>query len=154
MIAAAQAAVPAGQVVSIPEETAALAGLGAVTREVVQEVGRRCPDQRIATIDVDATVSASHKREAMVAYTGDRGYQPQVAVWAELDLVVADQFRDGNVPARYAPLTVAQAAFAALPATVGHVIERAKSATSTGPPTCRSPYRRIVVSLDACQNSR
>jgi hypothetical protein len=100
LIAAAQAAVPPGQVVFIPEETAALAGLGAVNREVVQEVGRRCPDQRIATIDLDATVIESHKREALVAYTGDRGYQPQVAVWAELDLVVVDQFRDGNVGAR------------------------------------------------------
>ena len=40
------------------------------------------------------------------------------AVWAELNLVVADQFRDGNVPASFAPLPVAQAAFAALPATM------------------------------------
>ena len=41
-----------------------------------------------------------------------------VAVWAEADLVLADEFRDGNVPARQAPLTCAQLAFAALPATV------------------------------------
>jgi hypothetical protein len=128
LIAAAQAAVPAGHVVYIPEETAALAGLGTVNREVVQEVGRRCPDQRIATIDLDATVIESHKREALVAYTGDRGYQPQLAVWAELDLVVADQFRDGNVGARYAPLSVAQAAFAALPETVHEYYFRGDSA--------------------------
>jgi hypothetical protein len=36
----------------------------------------------------------------------------------ELNLVVADQFRDGNVPANFAPLPVAQAAFAALSPTV------------------------------------
>jgi len=41
-----------------------------------------------------------------------------VAVWAEADLVVADEFRDGNVPARQAPLTCAQMAFAALPPTI------------------------------------
>ena len=35
-------------------------------------------------------------------------------VWAEMNLVVADQFRDGNVLAHYEPLPVAQAAFAAL----------------------------------------
>jgi hypothetical protein len=38
-----------------------------------------------------------------------------VAVWAEADLVLADEFRDGNVPARQAPLNCAKMAFAALP---------------------------------------
>jgi len=38
-----------------------------------------------------------------------------VAVWAEGDLVLADEFRDGNVPARQDPLGCARAAFAALP---------------------------------------
>jgi hypothetical protein len=51
-------------------------------------------------------------------YEGGRGYQPVVAVWAEADLVVADEYRDGNVPARQEPLTCAQMAFAALPASV------------------------------------
>jgi hypothetical protein len=41
-----------------------------------------------------------------------------LAVWAEMDVVLADQFRDGNVPAMMEPLTVAKAAFAALPGTV------------------------------------
>lgn len=41
-----------------------------------------------------------------------------LAVWAEMDVVLADEFRDGNVPAQMAPLTVAKAAFAALPPTV------------------------------------
>ena len=30
-------------------------------------------------------------------YEGTRGYQPLVAVWAEEQLIVADEFRDGNV---------------------------------------------------------
>lgn len=41
-----------------------------------------------------------------------------VALWAELELVVADDFRHGNVPAKQAPLNCAQAAFAALPDSV------------------------------------
>lgn len=41
-----------------------------------------------------------------------------VAVWAELDLVLADEFRDGNVPARQEPLSCAKLAFAALPGTI------------------------------------
>jgi hypothetical protein len=74
--------------------------------------------QRIATIDQDATIIESHKQAALAHYDDGRGYQPMVALWAELDLVVADEFRDGNVPAKQAPLTCAQMAFAALPASV------------------------------------
>jgi DDE family transposase len=71
-----------------------------------------------ATIDQDATIIESHKQNARSHYEGGRGYQPMVAVWAEADLVVADEFRDGNVPAKQEPLTCAQLAFAALPDTV------------------------------------
>ena len=71
--------------------------------------------QRIATIDQDATIIESHKKAALAHYEGGRGYQPMVAVWAEADLVVADEFRDGNVPAKQEPLRCAQMAFAALP---------------------------------------
>lgn len=35
----------------IPEETEPLVGLGWVNRALVQELGRRCPDQRIATVE-------------------------------------------------------------------------------------------------------
>ena len=41
-----------------------------------------------------------------------------LAVWAETELILADQFRDGNVPAMQKPLDVARLAFAALPETV------------------------------------
>ena len=65
----------------------------------MREVGRRCADQKIATIDQDATLIESRKQEALRSYAGERGYQPMLAVWAEMNLVVADEFRDGNVPA-------------------------------------------------------
>ena len=51
-----------------------------------------------------------------------------LAVWAEMDVVLADEFRDGNVPAQMAPLTVAQAAFAAVPKTVTSYYYRGDSA--------------------------
>jgi len=70
---------------------------------------------RIATVDQDATIIESHKASALPHYEGGRGYQPMVAVWAEADLVLADEFRDGNVPAQQEPLNCAQLAFAALP---------------------------------------
>lgn len=119
---------PAGQVAFIPEETEPLQGLAQVNVDLVRAVAARCPDQRIATIDQDATIHESHKREARAHYEGGRGYQPMTAVWAELNLVVADQFRDGNVPASFAPLSVAQAAFVALPSTMQEYYYRGDSA--------------------------
>jgi hypothetical protein len=116
------------QIAFIPEETLPLEGLGRVNRDLVQRCGGRCPDQRIATVDQDATIIESHKRQALATYEGVRGYQPMLAVWAETGLVLADQFRDGNVPAMMEPLEVAQRAFAALPSTVKEHYYRGDSA--------------------------
>src|SRR5487761_1174447 len=117
------------QIAFIPEEGDALSGLGAVNRDLVRELGRRCPEQRIATVDQDATIIESHKREALRTYEGERGYQPMLAVWAEMDVILADEFRDGNVPAMMAPLAVAKRAFAALPETVTSFYYRGDSAS-------------------------
>ncbi len=116
------------EIAYIPEESEALRGLGAVNRSLVQEVGRRCSQQRIATVDQDATIIESHKREALRTYEGERGYPPMLAVWAETNLVLADEFRDGNVPANMNPLGVARQAFAALPETVTTYYYRGDSA--------------------------
>lgn len=127
-IATAKAQRFAGQVAFIPEDTEPLQGLAHVNVDLVRAVAARCPDQRIATIDQDATIHESHKREALPHDEGGRGYQPMTAVWAELNLVVADPFRDGNVPAGLAPLPIAQAAFAALPSTIQEYDYRGDSA--------------------------
>jgi hypothetical protein len=117
-----------GEIAYIPEETPPMEGLGRVNRDLVQRCGERCPEQRIATVDQDATIIASRKREAKLTYEGERGYQPMLAVWAETGLVLAEEFRDGNVPAMMEPLNVAQAAFAALPGTVKEYYYRGDSA--------------------------
>ena len=116
------------EIAYIPEETEALVGLGLVNRGLVQELGRRCPEQRIATVDQDATIIESRKQEALRTYEGERGYQPMLALWAELNVVLADEFRDGNVPAMMEPLGVAQKAYAALPETVTTYYYRGDSA--------------------------
>jgi hypothetical protein len=117
-----------GQIAYIPAENAALAGLGRVNHDLVKELGRRCPDQRIATVDQDATIIESSNREALRSYEGERGYQPMLAVWAEMNVVLADEFRDGNVPAMMDPLSVAKRSFAALPETVTTYYFRGDSA--------------------------
>jgi hypothetical protein len=117
-ITRAQAELTVGQVSFIPNESEPLRALAQVNRDLVEAIGRRCPDQRIATVDLDSTVIESWKREARPTYQGGTGYQPMLALWAEVDLCVADEFRDGNVPAQKAPLPVAKRAFQALPDTV------------------------------------
>jgi len=83
---------------------------------------------RTATVDQDATIIESHKQAALAHYDEGRGYQPMVAVWAEADLVLADEFRDGNVGAQQEPLTCAKLAYAALPPSVQERYFRGDSA--------------------------
>jgi hypothetical protein len=116
------------QIAYIPDETPAQEGLGRVNGDLVRHFGERTPDQRIATVDQDATIIESHKQQALTTYEGVRGYQPMLAAWAGTGLVLADEFRDGNVPAHMEPLAVAQRAFAALPGTVGEYYYRGDSA--------------------------
>lgn len=101
----------------IPKENEALEGLARVNTGLVHRAAAAaCAD--CATLDLDATLIESHKREARPHYQGGRGYQPTAVLWAEQDLVVADQYRDGNVPAGMRTPEVARRAVAALPARV------------------------------------
>jgi hypothetical protein len=43
---------------------------------------------------MDATVIESWKREAKATYEGGSGYQAMVALWAEMNVVVAEELRD------------------------------------------------------------
>ena len=118
---------PADEASVIYPESAALVGLARVQEHIVAELSRHRP-QAVATLEMDATIIESHKKEALPHYKGGRGYQPSLVYWVEQDLVVADQFRDGNVPAGKGPLEVVKQAFAALPASVEHRRFRADSA--------------------------
>jgi hypothetical protein len=107
------------QLAFIPEASARLEGVARVVTGVVHRGAQLYAEQqrplRTATVDLDATIIESHKQAATWTYEGIKGYQPAVAVWAEADLVLADEFRDGNVPAGMDPLRLAQQAFSALP---------------------------------------
>jgi hypothetical protein len=99
----AQAELPVGQVSYILEESAALRALAQVNGDLLREIGRRCPEQRIATIDLDGTVIEGFKREARKTYEGTTGYQPMLALWVEMDLavVVAGGAARVSGPARF-----------------------------------------------------
>lgn len=117
-IAQAQAELPVGQLSYIPSESRPLRALAQVNQDLVHAIGRGCAEQKIATVDLDATLIESFKWEAKPTYEGGKGYQPLLALWAEMDLVLADEFRDGNVPAHVELLPTAKRAFAALPESV------------------------------------
>lgn len=127
LIAQAQAARKNDQVAYVPGENKALRELASVNEAFVHRVSRLSTCTK-ATLDHDATILESHKREAQPHYKGGRGYQPAVVYWAEQDLVVADEFRDGNVPAGMENLRLIQRAFASLPSTVRERYFRADSA--------------------------
>ena len=118
---------PVGQVAYIPEENAALRGLRRVNVELVHRVAVAGKGTR-ATLDHDATIQESHKQEALAHYKGGRGYQPAAIYWVEQDLVVADEYRDGNVAAGMENLRLIQRGFLSLPPTVSEYYFRADSA--------------------------
>jgi hypothetical protein len=99
-----------------------------LVRRIAKLYEKQGQPQNIATVDQDATIIESHKAAAYHHYEEGKGYQPMVAVWAEADLVVADEFRDGNVPAKQEPLTCAKLAFGALPETIKERYFRGDSA--------------------------
>ncbi|MCX5735380.1 MAG: IS1380 family transposase [candidate division NC10 bacterium] len=117
----------AGPAATIPLESAPLVGLGTANRPLVAGL-QRGARARTATLDVDATLVESHKDAATVAYDGTRGYQPVVVLWAEQDVIVHDQFRDGHVPAGCGNVRVLEQAVGNLPQGITQLFLRADSA--------------------------
>jgi Transposase DDE domain group 1 len=110
----------------IPPETEALKNLLKIQERIIEKTQDR---PTVATIDGDATVIASSKEEARPTYLGDPGYQPVANYWAEKDMILADEFRDGNVPAAYDLLSSLMRSIEMLPDSVAEVRYRADSAS-------------------------
>ena len=111
----------------IPKPNAALRGLGQVNRDLVAFVQKERP-QRRATLDQDATLAETHKRDALFSYQHFKAYQPFQTYWAEQGLLVHSEFRDGNVPAGYQQLRVLQEVLEVLPPGVEQVFLRSDTA--------------------------
>lgn len=111
----------------IPPATDHLRGLYQVNADFLRFVQSRAP-QWVATLDQDATLVETDKREALWCYKSFRAYQPLNVYWFEQDLLVHSEFRDGNVPAGFEQLRVLRAAMAHLPEGVKKVRLRSDSA--------------------------
>ena len=99
----------------IPMESTGLAGLRSVLVQAIRSFVAAVPVTDTVTLDVDAHLVESSKATALRTYEGFRGYQPALVSWAETGLVLADRFRDGDVPASVGLGDLVDEAFAALP---------------------------------------
>ena len=99
----------------IPLESSGLAGMGELVRQSVRAYVAAVKPGPEVTLDVDAHLVESSKRDALMTYEGFRGYQPMIVSWAETELILGDQFRDGNVHAGKGIAERVDDAFAALP---------------------------------------
>jgi hypothetical protein len=70
----------------------------------------------------------SYKRAALPCYEEFKAYQPLNCWWAEQQVMLYSEFRDGNVPAGHEQLRVMKDALVALPASVTTVFLRSDSA--------------------------
>jgi len=80
------------------------------------------------TLDIDATLIETQKRDALYSYKGFSAYQPMNVWWAEQRVMLYTEFRDGNVPASYALKPVIERAFSCLPKTDKPVFLRSDTA--------------------------
>jgi hypothetical protein len=104
----------------VPPLTELHAALERINADLVREIYNRNP-VRCATLDMDATLVATYKKEALFSYKGYRAYQPLNTYWAELGLLLHTEFRDGNVPAGYEQLRVLMKALTLLPPEIATV---------------------------------
>jgi hypothetical protein len=111
----------------VPAADKNLMGLREVNGELLGFVqsNRR---EKVATLDMDATLVETRKSEALFCYEGYRAYQPLTTWWSEQGVVVHTEFRDGNVPAGYEQLRVLKESLRCLPEGVKRVRLRSDTA--------------------------
>jgi len=91
----------------IPAEAPSIGSLWRVNQTLLGflQAHRR---ETVATLDMDATLIETHKREALHCYKGFKAYQPLNCWWAEHAVMLHLEFRDGNIPAGHRQLRVLQ----------------------------------------------
>ena len=111
----------------IPAPNKHLRGFMKMMKEFLSFLQQNRPQKR-ATLDMDATLAETTKLEALYCYKGFKSYQPLNTWWAEQDVIVHTEFRDGNVPAGFEQKRVLAQALDCLPASVEEVQVRSDTA--------------------------
>ena len=104
-----------------------LQGVRAMNTHLLTWLQERCPE-RIATIDMDATYMPTKKGEAKWSYKGERANQSMNAYWAERDMMLFTEYREGNVNPGAQHLEMLQNALECLPQGVEKVRLRTDTA--------------------------
>lgn len=112
----------------IPPESGPLAGLREVNRRVIWAYVKAKDPSWEMTLDVDAHLVETAKADALCCYEGYKAFQPMEVVWAQTMLVLADEFRQGNVPASKDIKRLVDEAYEALPPGPWQVKVRSDSA--------------------------
>jgi hypothetical protein len=100
----------------IPVESAPLAGLREPNRQVIWSYIEKMKPRQEVTLDVDAHLVETTKANAFYCYDGYKAFQPIEVEWAETGLVLAEEFRQGNVLGGKDIKRVVDEAFDMLPA--------------------------------------
>lgn len=111
----------------IPAPNEHLQGLRRANQDFLASIQRRHPE-REATLDTDATLVETQKKDAFFSYKGYKAYQPFNVWWAEQKVVLHTEFRDGNVPAGYEQVRVFKEALEMVPEGVTKVYLRSDTA--------------------------
>jgi hypothetical protein len=111
----------------IPAVTKELDGLWRANAALLAFMHKQRPRTE-ATLDMDATLIETHKRDALYCYKKFKAYQPLSCWWAEQGAMLYSEFRDGNVPAGHEQLRVLKDCLAHLPLSVKKVSLRSDSA--------------------------
>jgi len=111
----------------IPAVTEALQGVWRANQALLDLMQQHQP-ATAATLDMDATLIETHKRDALHCYKGFKAYQPLNCWWAEQGAMLYSEFRDGNVPAGHEQLRVLKDCLRHLPAGVTKVSLRSDTA--------------------------
>ena len=111
----------------IPAQNEYLEGLVKVNTDLCEALNSVHP-QKTATLDTDATLVETGKKDALYCYKGFKSYQPLNTWWAEQGIILHTEFRDGNVPAGYEQLRIFKEALACLPKDVETVRLRSDTA--------------------------
>lgn len=64
--------------------------------QLTHRVARRLKGIETATIDADATFIEAHKEESRMSFHGKRGYYPMLGFWAEGQVAIQGEARQGN----------------------------------------------------------
>ncbi len=111
----------------IPAPNEHLKGLVKVNKDLCTALNTACVC-KTATLDMDATLVETNKKDAFYCYKGFKSYQPLNTWWAEHEVILHTEFRDGNVPAGYDQLRVFKEALRCLPKNVEKVNLRSDTA--------------------------